>query len=373
MNALSAILEKNEDWLMERVLDYAKQHGYTKYTSTLKEAWRLSISGLTDSIVNAIQSSDHQGIPELNSEEDLTVDPIARFGITEARRHRKRGVSLGMFSGLMKYYRQAYVDLIRQEAPTAEKRNEYELFINRVFDRIEIGFNVEWSGSDINTSLHELQMKNRLMTNEKNKFLTIFESIPNPIIILNQKNEIDTMNLAAVNLFKKDAVAGSQHYRIPGNRSVKLQPRFQEDEKDFDPGFLSGCSVAELFPWLEDELMAFKQNQAASNDFEKSIGAEANRIVYRVKFSKNLDVSGKFEGIIIILEDISSLKQALEEVKTLRGFLPICSYCKNIRDDKGFWQKVENYIRDRSEAEFSHSICPDCAKRHYPDYPINGE
>jgi len=67
---------------------------------------------------------------------------------------------------------------------------------------------------------------------------------------------------------------------------------------------------------------------------------------------------------------IAELQKALSEVKTLRGFLPICSYCKNIRDDKGYWNQIESYIRDRSDAEFSHGICPECAKKLYPDMDL---
>ncbi len=60
-----------------------------------------------------------------------------------------------------------------------------------------------------------------------------------------------------------------------------------------------------------------------------------------------------------------SLTRALSEVKTLRGFLPICSSCKNIRDDRGYWKKIETYIAEHSEAQLSHGICPDCADRLY--------
>ena len=73
---------------------------------------------------------------------------------------------------------------------------------------------------------------------------------------------------------------------------------------------------------------------------------------------------------------ISDLQKALSEVKTLRGFLPICSHCKKIRDDKGYWNQIESYIHKHSDAEFSHGICPECAKKHYPDmdiYDDNGE
>jgi PAS domain S-box-containing protein len=66
---------------------------------------------------------------------------------------------------------------------------------------------------------------------------------------------------------------------------------------------------------------------------------------------------------------IQDLQKALSEIKALRGILPICSSCKNIRDEKGSWKKIEAYIQDHSEAEFSHSICPDCAKRLYGNLP----
>jgi GAF domain-containing protein len=55
-----------------------------------------------------------------------------------------------------------------------------------------------------------------------------------------------------------------------------------------------------------------------------------------------------------------SLMQLLEEIETLRGILPICSYCKDVRNDQGYWDSVENYVTDRTHAKFSHSICPDC-------------
>ena len=62
-----------------------------------------------------------------------------------------------------------------------------------------------------------------------------------------------------------------------------------------------------------------------------------------------------------------SLKRAFNEIKTLRGIIPICSNCKKMRDDRGYWEQVEAYIGKHSDAVFSHSICPDCAKKLYPE------
>ena len=70
---------------------------------------------------------------------------------------------------------------------------------------------------------------------------------------------------------------------------------------------------------------------------------------------------------------IEELREALKKVKQLGGMLPICSHCKKIRDDQGYWNQIETYIHDHSEVEFSHSICQECAKKYYPDMDLYDE
>lgn len=64
---------------------------------------------------------------------------------------------------------------------------------------------------------------------------------------------------------------------------------------------------------------------------------------------------------------VQELRAALEHISTLQGILPICSYCKKIRDDQGYWSQVEAYISTHSVARFSHGICPGCLEKHYPE------
>ncbi len=68
-----------------------------------------------------------------------------------------------------------------------------------------------------------------------------------------------------------------------------------------------------------------------------------------------------------------ALQQAMEEIKVLKGLLPICSYCKKIRDDKGYWNQLEEYITTHSEAVFSHGICDDCMTKLFPQYQDKAE
>lgn len=74
----------------------------------------------------------------------------------------------------------------------------------------------------------------------------------------------------------------------------------------------------------------------------------------------------RFEDLMELRRLNAKLEAALAHVKTLSGLLPICASCKKIRDDEGYWQRVEVYIRDHSDADFTHGICPDCAMQLYP-------
>lgn len=64
----------------------------------------------------------------------------------------------------------------------------------------------------------------------------------------------------------------------------------------------------------------------------------------------------------------TELSKALAQVKQLKGLLPICMFCKKIRNDENYWQKLEEYLAEHTEADFSHSICPECLEKNYPNY-----
>ena len=72
-----------------------------------------------------------------------------------------------------------------------------------------------------------------------------------------------------------------------------------------------------------------------------------------------------------LIEEKEQLEKAISEVKTLQNLLPICSYCKSIRDDKGYWNQLESYLDEHAGAQFSHGICPECTDKHFKEYKIN--
>ena len=93
--------------------------------------------------------------------------------------------------------------------------------------------------------------------------------------------------------------------------------------------------------------------------FSSTIGSELERRMRDIAERKR--VQEEREKLI------AQLQEALSRVKLLSGMLPICAHCKKVRDDKGYWNQIEVFVREHSEAEFSHGICPECLKSLYPD------
>jgi hypothetical protein len=91
---------------------------------------------------------------------------------------------------------------------------------------------------------------------------------------------------------------------------------------------------------------------------------ELNRTLEQRVAERTRELSAKTEERE---ELIARLEKSLAEVKLLSGFLPICSACKKIRDDRGYWNQIETYISTHSQAQFSHSLCPECLQKLYPD------
>jgi len=113
--------------------------------------------------------------------------------------------------------------------------------------------------------------------------------------------------------------------------------------------------------------LANKESDFNDNDAKMATGF-GELAAIALQNSRNLDEKETAEKEReIVIED---LKEALSKVKTLGGLLPICMHCKKIRDDKGYWNQLESYIYKHTDAEFSHSICKECAEKHYPDMHI---
>ncbi|MBI9082805.1 MAG: PAS domain-containing protein [Desulfobacterales bacterium] len=296
---VSVLISESEDWLMARILDYAKRRGYDKYTSTLQEAWRLSISGLSVPFIDALNRPEADF--ELTPDEDFTIDPVASFGIMEAQRHRERGVNLGMFLGLMKYYRQSYDDVIDRSNLEPDAKSWGRHRMRRFFDRVEIGFCMAWSKEADTDPLRSLQDANRRMTNEKNKYLTLFESMPQPAFLVDEAGGVENLNQAAARMFEKERVPGAHYYRV-GSEPEAARPAAHPK-----------AHIGDLLPWLRDDFNRFMAETVETRQEEKQVASESGMHHFQIRLSKMLDISGKFAGAVVIVEDYTDRFLAEQE------------------------------------------------------------
>lgn len=287
LQPLSDLIASHEEWLMNQILYYAKRQGYAVYTSTLAEAWRVSICGLSEPLMEAI--AENSGVQELTPNPPKRHDIGTEFGILEAQRHRSRGITIELFFGLFKYYRQSYLDLLDIGNFSPHQYQLYGLFIHRFFDRIELGFCGEWVSQNINQSIVELQEENRNLANIKNKYLTLFESLADAVFLLNQDNKIVNLNASAARTFTEMTVPGSLYY---SPEPIELE-----------------------LPWLNQQVLNFINSEKSEDRYEAQLWTQTGQRWFEVKFKRMLDVSGKFTGTIAVYTDISDRYQADRDLR----------------------------------------------------------
>jgi PAS domain S-box-containing protein len=188
------------------------------------------------------------------------------------------------------------------------------------------------------------------------RYLSLVEAI---IVTLDPNGTITMLNRKGCELlgYKEEEILGENWFEkcLPQPEGGDVYSLFKET--------MNGNLVA----------MEYFENEIFTKDGQKRLIAWHNNY-FR-------DANGQIVGTISAGEDITERKQAekerenlitkleaaLSEIKTLRGIIPICSYCKNIRNDKDSWDQLETYISTHSDAKFSHSICPECVKKHHPE------
>lgn len=151
-----------------------------------------------------------------------------------------------------------------------------------------------------------------------------------------------------------------------GQRALDILPKIQPDLVLLDVMMpeVNGFEVCQRMK-KDEELAAIPVIFMTALDSveDKIAGFSAGAVDYITKPFQQLEVLARISTHISLRKRERELEEALEEIKTLKGILPICSYCKQIRNDKGYWQQVEEYISEHSDAMFSHGVCPTCYKK----------
>jgi PAS domain S-box-containing protein len=198
---------------------------------------------------------------------------------------------------------------------------------------------------------------------KQDELQTIFDSAPAMIWYKDKANRILNVNKGAAQSI------GVPEHQIKGRLTDEFYPE-------------------DALKYHQDDLEVMQTGEPKRGIIEPyHVSADEKRWVQTDKIPYR-DAQGNILGVIVFAVDITDriraeealhhaneqlevrVTEALAKLKVLRGLLPICASCKQIRDDQGYWDSVESYIQTHSEATFTHSICPNCMRKPYPDIDI---
>ena len=182
------------------------------------------------------------------------------------------------------------------------------------------------------------------------------------------ENRPDTWEMAALEMFSTGRSEYSEFTESLGGDKVfrYMAPLFVEDsclECHHEQGYAAGDLRGGISVTIQGEPILATQYQQIQYLLITYLLIWAMGLVGQFAARYHLNIEKEEREKVI-----DELQEALAEVKTLSGLLPICASCKKIRDDTGYWNQIEEYFIDHSEFQFSHGLCPDCVTKIYPDY-----
>jgi len=240
-----------------------------------------------------------------------------------------------------------------------ERRQEADEMLRKAHDELEQ--RVEERTSELVREIGERKQVEAALQETEKLYRTLIETSPDAIVLVDMNTNFLMVNQVAVRLYG-----------------------YQNEEEMIGKTFLN-LIVPEERPRLFEHFKDTRQTGSNQILEHTSLKKDGSSFHAAVNASLIFDAQGRPKGIIAITRDmtehkraeeereklIHELQEALAKVKTLSGMLPICASCKKIRDDKGYWNQIEAYIGDHSETEFTHTICPECMKKLYPDFADN--
>jgi PAS domain S-box-containing protein len=284
---LKRLILSSEDEIVRRVLELARTHAYAQMVPALEDDYRVNVATMS---ANLVQSLNIAGdVPELRATDDLTTDPIASLGARMARSARGDSPDVKLTLGLLKRYRQAYLEVVRQASLPPEEVWLYSGVVERFFDRFELGYVGQWCGETLGAVPKAMIDRSRELAAEKNRYLAAFSDLPVPVLFLDADGRVENTNAAAALLFAPGEARRPRYHRDPARR--------------------------DRAPVLADEIEAFRAGKDRETSFERELKTGKGTRYFQIRFSKMRGVDGSEEGTLVILNDLTYRRHAEEALR----------------------------------------------------------
>ncbi|MCB9480986.1 MAG: PAS domain S-box protein [Desulfobacteraceae bacterium] len=238
----------------------------------------------------------------------------------------------------------------RIDIRSKDEVGDFAKSFNYMMDRLQ---ETTASKNDLEHEINERKKaQSKAIENEK-RFRRLFETIPDPVYVHDIKGRFYDFNDAACEKLGYTR----KEMSVLSSLSIDIDHRSEDVVENISSALKSGAVVVE-------SRHRAKSGRVIQVELHINTFMEGEKIIF-VTVAR--DITERKNSDKEKSELISELQQALDKVKTLSGLLPICSHCKKIRNEIGYWDKIESYISKHSNAEFTHSICEECMKKYYSD------
>jgi diguanylate cyclase (GGDEF)-like protein/PAS domain S-box-containing protein len=284
---LKRIILESEDRLVSGVIGYARSAGFASRMPAVDETYRVAVSTISANLVQTLSISG--GIPDLRADEDVEGDAIAALGGRFARARRGDTKDGATFLGMLAYVRRAYEDVVRDAEVPHEDQREILGAIQRYFDHLQVGFAAAWdsfSPDDVSRATIE---SSREVVREKNRYLSAFGDLPLPVLFLDDRGNVENMNLAASSLFRPLSAGRGIYRPEPAKREAP--------------------------PVLRAELREFAASEDRSRVLEREIKTGKGTRYFEARFTKLSDPTGAGTGMLVVLTDLTYRRTAEEALR----------------------------------------------------------
>jgi len=209
--ALPDFFRRRREALVDQAIQVAKDYGYAQYTTTIRAAWIEAIDTLTECVATYFAS---EAVTTCNPEAEIDFQRDRRFALLRdvAKRHRAIGVTLQLYLGLFKHFRNLYLEALQELPGDAEAVAEAREQLRGFFDAAELSVGADWAEATEDERLMELQARTRSVALDKDRYFSVFESLRDPAFLLDRQRRLLNANQAAAELFVGEASAGEIVY-----------------------------------------------------------------------------------------------------------------------------------------------------------------
>lgn len=287
MDDLKRLILASEDELLRRVLEYARTTGYAQRMPALDEAYRLALASVSASMAQVLALTG--GIADLRAGDAPRDDPVASFGARWARRVRPEVSDLSLFIGLLKYYRRSFREVVERGGLGVEATREALVFVDRYFDRLEVGCVAEWTAGSPDDEIIAVREHGREAMVSRNRYIAAFQEMPIPVFFLGPDGRVDSSNRAATVLFGAEA-GGRFGIHTPRDRRLRM-------------------------PVLAEQIEAFAVGPDVETSFEQEIKTGKGSRYFQVRLRSLADTEGVNTGTLVMLTDLTYRRHAEDALR----------------------------------------------------------